>query len=186
LRSAPLEPVATVVLHALAAPRDPELDALLGPERAEALRDALALRARRWAARVGAGRAYEATTVGATGAALHDHDGPVLMVAPDVPSLRDDAAVLALADLADGAIVVVGPSTDGSPFLIGVPSAEPEALELAGATFERLAGDPRMAGAGVGMLRSERRLVTVADARAFAADPLADPELLAHLRHVLP
>lgn len=174
-------PVAAIVLYALAAPRDPELEDLLGPDRAAALRETLALRARRWAARVGGDRAFEATTIGAAGVALHEHTGPVLMVAPDVPTLHADLAVVALDDLADGALVVVGPSTDGSPFLVGVPSAEPDALELAGSTFERLAGDPRMAGAGVGMLRSERRLVTVADARAFVADPLADAEILAQL-----
>lgn len=176
-----IEPVAAIVLYALAAPRDPELDALLGPERSEALRETLALRARRWAARVGGERAFEATTIGAAGVALHDHRGPVLMVAPDVPTLHEDAAFVALTDLEAGALVVVGPSTDGSPFLVGVPSAEPDVLEFAAATFEVLVENPRMAEAGVGMLRSERRLVTVADAHAFVADPLADEELLEHL-----
>jgi hypothetical protein len=180
-----MEPIAAVVLSTLAAPRDPELDILLGDARAAALREALALRARRWAARVAGDAAYEATSVGAAGVALHDHSGPVVMVAPDVPFLWDDWAPLVRADLEDGALVVIGPSTDGSPFLVAVPSAEPEALEFAGATFEQLAGDPRLTEAGIGMLRSERRLVTVSDARAFVADPLADPELLEHLAPAL-
>lgn len=177
--------VAAIVLYELAAPRDPELEAALGADRAQALRDELALTARRFAARVAPDRAFEATTVGAASVALHDHEGPVLLVAPDLPRLDERLAAAALTDLADGALVVMAPTYDGTPYLVGVPSAAPDVLALAATTFDALAGDPRLADAGVGMLRSERRLVTVDDARAYAADPLAEPALLAHLAPVL-
>lgn len=177
--------VAAIVLYELAAPRDPALEAALGPEHAQALRDDLALTARRFAARVAPDRAFEATTVGAAAVALHDHAGPVLLVAPDLPRLDERLAAAALTDLADGALVVMAPTYDGSPYLVAVPSAEPDVLALAATTFDALAGDPRLAADGVGMLRTERRLVTVEDAHAYAADPLADPVLLGHLAPVL-
>ncbi len=177
--------VAAIVLYALAAPRDAELDELLGPDGATALRDDLALHARRWASAVAPDIAFEATSVDAAGMALHDHDGPVLMVAPDVPRLDDSLARAALADLADGALVVIGPSADGSPFLVAVPSAEPDVLALVGAGLEDLAAHPRIAEAGFGLLRSERRLVSPGDARAYAADPAGHPDLLRHLQPAL-
>lgn len=177
--------VAAIVLHALAAPRDAGLDELLGPRRARALRDDLELGARRWAALVSPDLAFEATTVGAAGMALHDHDGPVLLIAPDVPRIDQRLATAALADLADGAIVVIAPTADGTPYLVGVPSAAPEVLDRVGTSFEGFADDPGLADSGVGMLRSERRLATADDARAYAADPCADPELLRHLETVL-
>lgn len=178
-------PVAAVVLYALAAPRDPALDDALGAENAEALRDALALGARRWASRVAPDIAFEATSVDAAGMALHDHTGPVLLLAPDVPRLDEGLATAALADLADGALVVIAPTADGSPYLVAVPSAAPDVLERVGGSFERFADDPLLTESGVGMLRSERRLTTLDDARAYAADPCADPELLRHLDPVL-
>lgn len=177
--------VAAIVLYSLAAPRDDALDALLGPAGAEALRDELALGARRWAARVAPELAFEATTVGAAGMALHDHEGPVLLIAPDVPRLDEGLAHAALADLADGAVVVMAPTADGSPYLVGVPSAAPDVLERVGQSFEGFADDPGLTESGVGMLRSERRLATADDARAYAADPCADPTLLRHLSSAL-
>ncbi|WP_372789059.1 DUF2064 domain-containing protein [Paraconexibacter sp.] len=177
--------LAAIVLYALAAPRDPGLDELLGEAHATALRDELALGARRWAARVAPDVAFEATSVDAAGMALHDHEGPVLLVAPDVPRLDEDLARSAVSDLDDGALVVIGPSSDGSPFLVALPSADPDALALVGTGIEQLAEHPRIGEAGVGMLRSERRLVTPGDARAYAADPLGHPDLLRHLSRAL-
>lgn len=177
--------VAAVVLYALGGARDPGLDELLGVTAAGALRQELALRARRWAAAVAPDIAFEATSVAAAGMALHDHDGPVLLVAPDVPRLDAGLAHAALADLADGALVVMAPTADGSPYLVALPNAEPDVLERVGASFEAFAADPRLADSGVGMLRSERRLATVDDARAYAADPCADAEILQHLESVL-
>ncbi|MTD46546.1 DUF2064 domain-containing protein [Conexibacter sp. W3-3-2] len=177
--------VAAVVLYALAAPRDRGLDDLLGAPGATALREELALGARRWASRVSPDVAFEATTIGAASMALHDHDGPVLLVAPDVPRLDEALARAALADLEDGALVVMAPTADGTPYLVGVPRADPELLDRVGAPFEGFADDPALRDAGVGMLRSERRLVTPDDARAYAADPCAHEDLLRHLQPLL-
>ncbi len=169
--------VAVVVLHALAAPRDASLEALLGPGPAEGLREELVILARRWAAAVAPGRAYEATTVGAAGAALHGHDGPVILVAPDVPRLEPAFAEAALADLAAGAVVAVAPSSDGTPFLVAVADADLDEDLITVSPFERIGQDERMTRRGVGLLRSERRLVSAADALALAADPLAPASL---------
>ena len=70
-----------MIVGSLAAPHDPGLDELLGSDGARALRAELAARARRWAADVAPGRAFEATTLGAAEAALAGHGGPVLLAA---------------------------------------------------------------------------------------------------------
>jgi hypothetical protein len=169
--------LAVVVLHALAAPRDTSLDALLGPGPAEALRDEVVVLARRWAAEVAPGLAYEATTVGAAGAAVHGHEGPVILVATDVPRLEPGFAEAAVADLAHGALVSVAPSSDGTPFLVAVADADLDEDLITVSPFERVGQDERMTRRGVGLLRTERRLVSAADALALAADPLAPPSL---------
>ncbi|HEU4979361.1 MAG TPA: hypothetical protein VFT42_10730, partial [Solirubrobacteraceae bacterium] len=71
----------------LAAAPDPALGALLGEAVAERLEVEMAARARRWAAAVAPGRAFEATSFAAAEAAVHGHDGPLLLAAPDVPAL---------------------------------------------------------------------------------------------------
>lgn len=175
-------PPAVVVLATLAAPRDPSLDELLGPDGARALREAIALRARRWAARIAPDLAFEATSPGAAVAAIHGHAGPVLLVADDVPGLDEELARAALDDLAEGAFAAFAPSSDGSPYLVALPAADADLIELAGASFEALMSDARAAERGVGMLRSERRLVSAADALALAVDPVTPDDL----RHLLP
>jgi len=119
-------------------------------------------------------------------AALRGHDGPVLLVADDVPALGAEHGAAALDDLARGSDVVFAPSTDGSPFLLALRQADPELLDLLDAGFEALAQAALARGGGIGMLRSERRLVAPSDARALAADPLAPEALVRHLRHALP
>jgi hypothetical protein len=168
-----------VVVAALAAPHDPALEELLGADAVWGLRAELVARARRWAAAAAPGRAFEAETIAAAAAALHGHDGPVLLVAPDVPGLCEHHAVAALEDLADGLEIVFGPATDGLPFLLAFSSVEHELLDHAASSFEALATTVRTHASGLGMVRSERRLVTPADVRALAADPLASPELTA-------
>lgn len=173
---------AVVVLASLAAPLDPGLDELLGAEVADALRAALAARARRWAAAIAPDVAFEATTAGAASAALHGHEGPVLLASWDVPGLDAELGRLALEDLAHGTFVTVAPAMDGRPFLIGLPRVDHELFELVEGTdhnalFSRAAEHEH----GMGMLRSERRLVSAADVRALAADPLAPADLLAAL-----
>jgi glycosyltransferase A (GT-A) superfamily protein (DUF2064 family) len=172
-----------VIVASLAAPHDPDLDLLLGADGARALRAALAARARRWAAAVAPGRAFEATTLAAALAALHHHSGPVLLAAPDVPGLDERVARDALGDLAAGCDVVVGAAHDARPYLLAVPRPEADLLHLVEGSF----GSGVLAtfadrGITLGMLRHERRLANAADARALAIDPLASRELVALVR----
>ena len=168
---------AAVVLASLAAPADPALDDLLGAVAAAALRRELARRARRWAAAAAPGQAFEATTPDAALAALAGHPGPVLLVAPDVPGLDLRLAEAALADLAQGAAMTFAPTTDGSPFLVGLQRADASLVAAVEGGFDSAAARAREDRSELAMLRSERRLVTPADARALAADPQAPLEL---------
>jgi hypothetical protein len=178
---------AAVIVAALGAPTDPGLEVLLGADGVRELRSALADRARRWAAAAGPGHAFEATTVPAAQAALHDHRGPVLLAAPDVPGLDVGVARAALDDLAAGCDVAVGVAYDARPYVIAAPSADSPLLELVGDTF--VAGVLTAfaeRGLTLGMLRRERRLASAADARALAIDPLAPADLAVLLRERLP
>jgi Uncharacterized protein conserved in bacteria (DUF2064) len=172
--------LAAVVLTALAAPRDPGLDLLLGPDTARSVREALAARARRWAAQAAPDRAYEATTSGAAQAALVDHAGPVALVAPDIPGLDQRLVADALDDLAHGCDLALGSAHDGRPYLAVVRELRPDLLELVEMSFDAgmLTG---FAGRDVtfGMLRNERRLAGAGDAHALAIDPRAPAELRA-------
>lgn len=180
-------PAAAVIVASLAAPRDPELDELLGAEAAHALRTELAARARRWAAAVAAGRAFEATSLAAAEAALHGHDGPVLLAAPDVPALDERLASQALADLAAGCDVVLGAAHDARPYIVAVPRPDADLLGLVEESFaDGVLTAFGERGLTIGMLRHERRLASAADARALAIDPLAPPALAALVRGRLP
>jgi hypothetical protein len=172
-----------VVVAALAAPPDPQLDRLLGAEGARQLREVLAARARRWAAAAAPGHAFEASTLAAARAALHGHVGPVLLAAPDVPGLDARAAAAALDDLAVGCDVVVGVTHDARPYLIAIPDVDSELAELVEGSF---GGGVLTAfaerGLSLGMVRHERRLASAADAWALAIDPIAPPDLVALVR----
>jgi hypothetical protein len=172
-----------VIVGALGAPHDPELDRLLGAEGARQLRAELAARARRWAAAAAPRHAYEATTLAAARAALHGHEGPVLLAAPDVPGLDARVARAALEDLAAGCHVVLGVAHDARPYVIAIPDVDSELAELVEGSF---GGGVLTAfaerGLTLGMVRHERRLASAADARALAIDPLAPPELAALVR----
>ena len=139
-------------------------------------------RARRWAAAVAPGRAYEATSLAAAAAAVHDHDGPLLLAAPDVPALDVAIARVALDDLAAGCDVVVGVAHDALPYLVAMPRPDDALIEFAAQGF---AGGilPVFGGRGLtlGMLAHHRRLASASDARAFALDPLTPPDLAALL-----
>jgi hypothetical protein len=165
------------VLGALAKPLDPALDELLGPEAAGIARREVHAVARRFVAAAAPGKAFEANTVGAAVAAVAGHDGPLLLVASDVPGLDVSLATAALEDLADGVGISVGPSTDGSPYLVALPAAKPELLALIELDREQLFGAVVGLEGGMGMLRAERRLVSPSDARALAADPSLPLEL---------
>ena len=103
-------------------------DPVLDPE----LRAAIAARAAAWAEAVAtAGRAW---VTDAAPAALSDllseHDGPVLLVAPDVPRLDAALADAALGDLAAGCLLSFAPATDATPFLLALAEPRWEALAL--------------------------------------------------------
>ncbi len=165
------------MLGALSAKPDPALDELLGAQAAAIVRREVAGMARRWAAAAAPGLAFEATTVAAALAALGDHTGPLLLVAADVPGLDPGLALAALEDLEAGVGISVGPTTDGSPYLVALPDADPERLALVELDREALFAAVVGLDGGMGMLRAERRLVTAADARAHAADPALALEL---------
>ena len=132
------------------------------------------------------GRALHATVADGESAvaALDGHAGTVLLVAPDVPGLDDRLADAALADLAQGAQLAMAPATDGRPFLVALVRADPAVVRAAADGLPDRQAAAELVGGEFGLLRSERRLVTPGDARAFAADPLTPPELAALLRPV--
>ena len=175
------DPLAAVVLDALGAPPDPELDHAVGPGAAQRLRAELRAVARRWVALTAPGRAFEATTPGAALMALHEHGGPVVLVAPDVPALGPAHTEFVRSDLAAGAGIVVGATHDATPYLLAFASADPDLIDLVGASFEGLLAAAGERGLSLAAGRHERRLVSAADALALALDPLAPPELVAQL-----
>jgi glycosyltransferase A (GT-A) superfamily protein (DUF2064 family) len=111
------------------------------------------------------------------------HDGPLLIVWPDLPRLREDHASGALDDLEAGCDVVLGPAIDGGFYLIGISRPLPRLFALP----ERAWRSPdamtiglaaaRDAGLEIGLLRAERALHRPADVRAALADPLLPAEL---------
>ena len=179
--SASTDPAALVVASLAAAP-DPALEDALGSARAAAVRSLLEDRALEWAA--AHAPALNAAVPDATAAvgALEGHDGPVLLVAPDVPGLDDRLAGAALADLAAGAMLAMAPATDGRPFLVALARADADLVRAAAAGLPDRQAAAELIDGDLGLLRSERRLVTPGDARAFAADPLTPPDLAALLR----
>jgi CTP:molybdopterin cytidylyltransferase MocA len=177
-----------VVVADLAAPVERQLAALLGEQGMAALRRELAARARRWAAAAAPDRAFEATSLDAAAVALHGHEGPVLLAAPDVPSLSAAHAAAAVADIAAGTLITIARTTDGHPFLVGLPRLDPDLLDLTADLFDweldgmevfgRVVLAAEAADAEVGMIATERRLASIGDARALLADPLAPAELV--------
>ena len=115
----------------------------------------------------------------AIGLALGDHDGPLVLVAADVPRLDDRLADAVLSDLAAGCALTFAPATDARPFLLGLARIDDELLGLVTTADRRdqvLAAAIELGGE-VGLLRSERRVVTRGDARALALDPLVRSDL---------
>jgi hypothetical protein len=177
--------VTAVVLDALAGARDPELRTVLGPALDDELQRLLRARAVAWARRAveaedGAradGAVLELGGVDELASALAGRYGRVLLVAPDVPGLSEAHLVAALDDLDAGVLLSSGASGDGTPFLVALARPEPALMTLVGAPFNDVAAGAVALGGELGMLRTERRLTSVADARAVRVDPLAPPEL---------
>jgi glycosyltransferase A (GT-A) superfamily protein (DUF2064 family) len=193
------------------------LEPLLGAEGASALQTALIVEAARWAHEVAPGAVHVAHDPPDAGPALRaltgpgvtvfpqngegiagrladaaarvfgHHEGPLLIVWPDLPCLRRGHAVAALEDLGTGCQLVLGPAIDGGLYLIGIAKPLPN---LFGMPEQAWRGPDVMtlavaaasdAGLEVGILRAERALHRPADVRAALADPLL-PE---HLRSIL-
>ena len=192
------------------------LEPLLAPDGCARLQEVLIRRAAAWAA--AAGPAYVAFTpddahdeiaalapdaklipqadgdlgarlAAATGAALEDHGGPVVLVGVDSPQLHAAHAAAAVDDLRAGIDMTVGPATDGGYYLIGLREPHPELFALpteawGGEDVLRLTLEAAAtAGLSIGMLRSERDLDDAQDALAFLADPCTPEEVRAVLGH---
>ncbi len=191
------------MLAALGEPPDPALEAALGVGAATALRGAVAAHAVAVAGRVaptvlvstGVGVARSTRDVPfeepSTGALTHalvaatgEHDGPLLLLAPDVPRIDARLVADALADLAEGCAISIASGFEARACLLALARPDPRLFELVAVGASRraivdLVEAAAAVGGEVGFLRHERRLVTPADARALAMDPLADPELRA-------
>jgi glycosyltransferase A (GT-A) superfamily protein (DUF2064 family) len=112
------------------------------------------------------------------------HDGPLIVVWPDLPRLRAEHAAAALDDLDAGCDVVFGPAIDGGFYLIAVARPLPQLFLLP----EQVWRSPdvmtmglaaaRDAGLELGILRAERALHRPPDVRAALADPLLPRELV--------
>ncbi|WP_027007935.1 hypothetical protein [Conexibacter woesei] len=108
-------------------------------------------------------------------------DGPVVLVAPDVPALGAAHRDAIRADLAAGVLLSSAATGDGTPFLMALSTADPELLALIGVPFNDLVAAAMARGGELGMLRAERRLASIGDGHALLADPLTPPELRALL-----
>jgi glycosyltransferase A (GT-A) superfamily protein (DUF2064 family) len=114
------------------------------------------------------------------------HDGPLLIVWPDLPRLRPEHARSALDDLEAGCDLVLGPAIDGGFYLIGLGRPLPRLFalpELAWRSPDAMTiglAAARDAGLELGFLRAERALHRPADVRAALADPLL-PEDMARI-----
>lgn len=111
------------------------------------------------------------------------HEGPVLIVWPDLPRMRRSHATAALADLGSGCDVVLGPAIDGGLYLIGIARPLPSLFALP----EQAWRSPDVMAVGfaaahrsgleIGILRVERALHRPADVRAVLADPLVPVDI---------
>jgi hypothetical protein len=184
------------------------LEPVLGADRCAALQATLIVKATAWAQNVAPGRVHVAhdppdagpeirrlTGAHATlfpqngdgiAARLADaaarvyvhHNGPLLIVWPDLPRLRAGHSTAALDDLEAGCDVVLGPAIDGGFYMIGISRPMPKLFALPEDAWRSpdvmtvgLAA-ARDAGLELGLLRVERALHRPGDVRAALADPL--------------
>jgi hypothetical protein len=158
--------------------------AALGAPGYDALRERLLERALAWAREAAGGEPLRAATGEDLPALLEGHDGPVFLVGADVPALGPQHLDAARSDLEDGVFVTVAPATDGRPFLVALAEPDAEVLAMACEGFPSLGPVAVERDRAVGLLRSERRLQTLGDARALLADPTAPADLVALLEPV--
>jgi rSAM/selenodomain-associated transferase 1 len=194
------------------------MEPLLGPEGCARLQAALTQRAAAWALEVAPGAAFVAYTpegaldemvelvppgtdlflqegghlgerlAAATARVLGVHDGPVLVIGTDLPTLLPAHAEAALDDLQNGCDVSFGPAFDGGYYLVALARDLPAVFALpadawGGAqVFELSLRAAAIAGLQFGMLRAERDLDTPADARAALADPSFPADIAELLR----
>ena len=152
-RSGPIspgtEPRGLVVIDALARAARPRLD---DPARRGAaparLRRGVAARARRWAAAVAPGHAYEATSVAAAAPRSTGTQARSCSRRRTSPPLDAAVARVALDDLAAGCDVVVGVAHDARPYLVALPRPDAELLELAASGSPRRRGARRSSASG--------------------------------------
>jgi glycosyltransferase A (GT-A) superfamily protein (DUF2064 family) len=117
-------------------------------------------------------------------AALAELEGPVIVVATDVPRLTRVHFEIAVLDLSEGVDVSFGPTFDEGYYLIAMREPRPDLLSLpagGGGALGRALAAAGAAGLEVGLLRMERRLGDAADAVALLADPLLDASVRAAL-----
>ena len=113
-------------------------------------------------------------------------NGPLLIVWPDLPQLRQEHATAALSDLSNKCDVVLGPVIDGGLYLIGIARPLPRLFALPERAWRSpdvmsiVIAASRDAGLELGLLRAERALHRPADVRAALADPIL-PEAIARV-----
>lgn len=113
----------------------------------------------------------------ATARVFARHQGPVIVVWPDLPRLRPEHGTAAMGDLSAGCGLVLGPVIGGGLYLIAMARPQPKLFSLPEQAWRgpdvmtmglAAAGS---AGLEVGILRTERALQRPADLRAARADP---------------
>jgi glycosyltransferase A (GT-A) superfamily protein (DUF2064 family) len=107
--------------------------------------------------------------------------GPIIVIWPDLPELREFHATAVLSDLEAGVDVIFGPVFDGGYYLIAISGSLPalfglpEQIWRAPDAMNQMLSAAAEAGLEVGLLRAERALHRPADVRAALADPLLPP-----------
>jgi glycosyltransferase A (GT-A) superfamily protein (DUF2064 family) len=124
----------------------------------------------------------------ATARVLAEHDGPLLTIGTDLPTLRPLHAHAALGDLEAGCDASFGPAADGGYYLAAQREPHPELFALppeewgGPRVFELTLAAARDAGLALGMLRLEVDLDTPADARLLLLDRALPREIAEILR----
>jgi len=159
------------------------------------LEDRLRARAQGWGREVGGERFAEAgqaeRLADAVGHRLAGQGPPLLVVWPVLARLRRFHATAALDDLAAGCDLVLGPTTDGGLYLLGLARPLPAGVlgqfETRPLVDDAVGTGARVAlkhGLEIGLLRAERPLCTPADWRAARVDPTTPAEITALLDEV--